>query len=427
MQNSSQLKINTKQFKTKNFKGVLSMLAGNTISKIILTIGGMYLVNHYGPDNYGLYSVFLSYVVILPALTNLQLDNVLILQKVSKDVRNVFSGTVLIISILTSFLIGVLCLVKFFGLVNINIPYYMLILCGIGGILTGWNLSQNALFTKYKLFKQISTAFVLSSVCSVIFQTIFYLLGWKENGLIYGWLIGLGSSFIYNIRVSKDRWDKVNVSNFKKSVTENINIIKYSYTSTALNTVANNILPLLLVSYFTTLEVGVYGLAHKILSTPLVLMASSISKVYFQKSVTLFNHNRKGLLDLTFRVCASSFIIILVIVTLLNTIGVYILEMIFKDNEWVGLRENLLILSIWILARSAINPIASIMVVINRNQYSLIFNCYLLIINLIAIYVGVQYQNFTYCLYIFSIFSSLGYIVQLIAIFIDLKKIAKNG
>jgi len=420
------LKINQKQFQTKNFKGVVSLLAGNTISKVILIIGGMYLAKWYGPESYGVYSVFLSYIVILPALSSLQLDNILILQKGSKDIRNVFSGTVLIIFFITSLLITITCLLKSLNLINIELPFYIIILCGIGGILTGWNLAQNAMFTKYKLFRQISTAFILASFCSVTFQFIFYLIGWKENGLIYGWLAGLIASFFYNLRVSKERWERIDIQSFKKSVNEHINIIRYSYTSTALNTIANNILPIMVLSYFGKLEVGVYGLAMKILSTPLVLMASSISKVYFQKSVTLYHHDRKGLQGLTYRVCASSFLVILVFVLLVNTIGIYILEMFFSGNEWVGLRHYTLILSIWILARSAINPIASIMVVINRNQYSLIFNVYLLIVNLIAIYVGVSYKSFEYCLYIFAIFSSLGYTIQLIAILIDLNKIAKS-
>lgn len=420
------MKINQKQFQTKNFRGVVSLLAGNTISKAILIIGGFYLAKWYGPESYGVYTVFLSYIVILPALSSLQLDNILMLQKGSKDVRNMFSGTVLIIFLITSLLVTVSSLLKGLGLIHIDLPFYIIILCGIGGILTGWNLTQNAMFTKYKLFKQISTAFILASLCSVTFQLVFYLIGWKENGLIYGWLVGLIASFFYNLRVSKERWERIDIRAFKKSVNEHINIIKYSYTSTALNTVANNILPIMVFAYFGKLEIGVYGLAIKILSTPLVLMASSISKVYFQKSVTLYHHDRKGLQGLTYRVCSLSFLVILVFVILINTIGIYILEMFFSGNEWVGLRLDLLVLSIWILARSAINPIASIMVVINRNQYSLIFNVYLLIVNLIAIYVGVSYNSFEYCLYIFAIFSSLGYVTQLIAILIDLNKIAKS-
>src|SRR5690606_33602066 len=411
---------------TKNFKGVVALLAGNTISKVILTIGGLVLAKFYGPENYGVYSVFLSYIVILPALSNLQLDNVLMLQKGSKEVRNIFSGTLLVIFLLTSIIVSFVCFLKIFNLIRVDLPIFVMVLCRIGGILTGWNLSQNALFTKYKLFKQISFAFILASIISVSLQSLFYLSGFKENGLIYGWLAGLIASFLYNLRVSRDRWQKVDFKKFRENVSQHINIVKYSYTSVTVNTVANNILPILVISYFGKLEVGVYAMAMKVLSTPLMLMASSITKVYFQKSVTLFHHDRKGLQNLTLRVSALSFIVILVFVLLANTIGIYILEMIFSGNEWVGLRKYLLILSIWILARSAINPIANIVVVINKNQYSLIFNVYLLIVNLIAIYVGVCYNSFEYCLYIFAFFSSLGYIIQLIAVLIDLKKLAKN-
>lgn len=419
-------KINPKQFQTKNFKGALSLLAGNTISKAILTIGGLFLANWYGPESYGVYSVFLSYIVILPALSSLQLDNILMLQKGSTEVRNVFSGTILVTAFLTFLIIFVVFALNAFGIINVPLPPFVLFLCGVGGILTGWNLSQNAMFTKYKLFNQISTAFILASSFSVGFQFLFYALGWKENGLIYGWLVGLFASFLYNLRVSKDRWRRVDFPSFKESIRENKNIVKYQYTSTAINTVANNILPVLVILYFGKLEVGVYALSMKILSTPLVLMASSVSKIYFQKSVQLYYHNRKGLQRLTHKICLSSFLVILVFVILINTLGIYILEMIYSGDEWVGLRKYTLILSIWILARSAINPITNIMVVINRNQYSLIFNVYLLIVNSIAIYVGVYFNSFEYCLYIFAGFSSLGYFTQLIAILIDINTLAKN-
>src|SRR5690606_8161857 len=296
----------------------------------------------------------------------------------------------------------------------------------VGGILTGWNLSQNALFTKYKIFKQISTSFVIGAVFSLVFQTVFYFSGFLESGMIYGWILGLIISFSYNALVSKGSLRKIDIPLLKKSIHENLNIIKYSYTSNVLNTIANNILPILLFSYFTKLEVGVYGMAFTILSTPMVLVAGSISKVYFQKAYTLYNHDRKALSNLTYRVCLVSFAIILAFVLCINSFGIYILEMIFSGDEWVGLRNYLLILSIWILARSPINPIASIVLVINKNHYSLLFNVYLLVVNLIAIYIGVLNDNFEYCLYTFAILSSIGYLAQLAAIMIDLNKLVKN-
>jgi lipopolysaccharide exporter len=417
---------NSKQFKTKNFKGVVSLLAGNTISKIILTLGGIFLAKLYGPENYGVYSVFLSYIMILPTLSMLQLDNIMILQRGTKEIKNMFNGIILISGIISLIISLIVIILKYYNILNVELPIYILMLCSVGGILTSWNLTQNSLFTKYKFFKQISTAFILASACSVLFQSIFYLLGWKENGLIFGWIVGLLSSFIYNLNVTKNRWKKVDFKEFKNAVYSHKKILTFHYPSVAINTIANNILPLLILSYFTKLDVGVYLLAFKIISTPLLLLATSISKVYFQKSVTLFHHNKKALRSLTYRVAGTSFLIITAYVLLLNTIGIFILEQFFGKAEWVGLREMLLILSLWIIARSAINPIATLMVTINRNEYSMIFNIYLLIVNVIAILVGAHFNSFLYCIYIFVFFSSLGYFIQLGVLMWDLNKIVKN-
>jgi len=421
-----QFHINSKQFRTKNFKGVISLLAGNTVSKVVLILSGLILVKYYGPENYGVYTVFLSYIVILPALSNLELNNIAIMQRDSKNVRNVFSAALLASLFIITMLVGLVFILKKTGVIQLELSDPLLILCGAGGILTGWNLSQNALFTKYKLFRQISASLIIASVFSVVFQAIFYLLDWKENGLIYGWLIGLTAAFFYNLRVSKNRWDRVNFSALKKSVRENINIVKYAYTSVALNTLANNILPILILVYFTKLEVGVYAMAIKVLATPLDLLSKSVSKVFFQKAVSIYHHDKKALNRLSKKVSMTGFFLILGYVILINTIGIYLLEFIFEGDEWIGLRAYILIMTLWILARSFINPISEIMVVINRNQYSLIFNVYLFLINLAAIYFGVRYDSFMVCLTIFSVFSSLGYFIQWLAVMWDLKKLAEN-
>lgn len=421
-----QFHINSKQFRTKNFKGVISLLAGNTVSKVVLILSGLILVKYYGPENYGVYTVFLSYIVILPALSNLELNNIAIMQRDSKNVRNVFSAALLASLFIITLLVSLVFILKKTGIIQLELSDPLLILCGAGGILTGWNLSQNALFTKYKLFRQMSASLIIASVFSVVFQGIFYLMDWKENGLIYGWLIGLTAAFLYNLRVSKNRWDKVNLAALKTSVRKNINIVKYAYTSTALNTLANNILPILILIYFTKLEVGVYAMAIKVLATPLDLLSKSVSKVFFQKAVSIYHHDKKSLNKLSKKVSFTGFFLVLGYVILINTIGIYLLEFIFEGDEWIGLRAYILIMTLWILARSFINPISEIMVVINRNQYSLIFNVYLFLVNLAAIYFGVRYDSFMVCLSVFSIFSSLGYFIQWLAVMWDLKKLAEN-
>ncbi len=372
----------------------------------------MILANYYGPESYGIYSVFLSYIMILPVLSGLRLDNVMIMQRGSKEIRNLFSGIVVITLVLTFAFISVMAVVKLLNVYSFQMSYYILGLTGLGAVLTGWNLTQNNMFTKYKLFKQISTAFIISSVVSVVFQAIFYFSGWEENGLIYGWIVGLMASFLYNLSVSKGQLIQINVLEFKKSVGEHINIVHYTYPSDSINAIANNILPILVIGYFAASEVGLYGMAFKILSVPLVLLSGSVSRVYFQKAVSLNRTDKKSLKKLTYKVIFSNVAIIFAFVFFMNTIGMYALDWFLKDS-WNGLGSYVLALSFWILARSALNPIASLIVVLNKNHFSLVFNIYLLLVNFVAIYLGVLKNDFLYCVWFFSIFSGIGYLVLL--------------
>src|SRR5690606_36222104 len=228
-----------------------------------------------------------SYVLILPLLSSFRLDNIMILQRGRSEVRNLFSGIIWITFLVTILFTAFLFVAKRMDLFDIEMNYFVLGLCGLASILTVWNNTQNSLFTKFKLFKQMSTAFVLGAVFSVVFQLIFYFTEYQENGLIYGWIVGLAVSFLYNARVTKDRISKVDFNLFKKSVRAHFEVVKFTYPSDSINALANGILPILAIAYFAKAEVGVFGFASKVLVTPLVLLTGSISRVYFQKAVTL--------------------------------------------------------------------------------------------------------------------------------------------
>lgn len=414
-----------KHFRTKNFKGVISLLAGNSVARIVTTIGGLLLANYYGPQSFGLYNVFLSYILILAIVSSFRIDSIMILLKDSKQIRNLFSGALIVILLTNFVIITIMGLLQVFQFVNFDLSYYILFLCGLGSILTGWNLSQYYLFTKYKLFKQISFAFALAAITSVVFQAVFYFLGLHENGLIYGWMVGLTASFLYNLRVSRSRIDKVNFKLLQESIKDNIKIVKYTYPSDSINSIANNIMPILIIAYFSKIEVGVYAMAFKILATPLGLFSSAVSGVYFQRAANLYNVDNRALEKLTYKVIFSNVGLMLLFVLLMNSVGIYILEMFF-DEGWEDLRMYILALSFWIVCRSAWSPISDLDAVIRRNQYSLIFNIYLLSTNFIGLYYGVYKQNFLYSAWAFSILSGIGYLSLLAFVLYSLRKDVKK-
>ncbi|MDX9704251.1 MAG: oligosaccharide flippase family protein [Weeksellaceae bacterium] len=419
------MKLNRKQFQTKNFKGVLSLLAGNTISKVIATLGGLILANYYGPESYGIYNVFLSYILIMTVLTSLRLDNVMIMQRGSKEIRNLFSGILIISFVLTLVLVLGMAILKYFNLASFDISYFVLSLTALGGILSVWNQTQNNMFTKYKLFKQISTALIIASLFSIVFQALFYFTGFIENGLIYGWIIGLIVSFIYNMRVAKSRFQKVDIALFKKSVRENSKIIRFTYPSDAINSIATNIMPILVLAYFTQAEVGIFAMAFKILSIPLLLLSNSVSRVYFQKAVSLFGYDNQSLQRITYKIIGTNVAVIAVFLVLINSIGIYLLNH-FLNEKWDGLGAYIWTLSFWILARSSLNPISPLVIVLKKNHYSLLFNIYLLLVNFLAVYIGVQNESFLYGIGWFSFLSGLGYLSLLTAVLLNLNRHVKS-
>jgi O-antigen/teichoic acid export membrane protein len=181
-------------------------------------------------------------------------------------------------------------------------------------------------------------------------------------------------------------------------------------------------MPILIVTYFNLNDSGVYFLSLKLLGTPLFLISSSISQVYYQKSSEMFYTSKENLFTLTKKIVLTNIVIMIIFIILINTIGIYFLELLF-DKNWDDLRLYTLILSFLILARSSFNPISNIIIVLNKNHVSLIFNSYLLFVNLAAILFGYLSNSLINTIIFLSIFGGLGYIALLIYFMKRLKEL----
>jgi len=102
-------------------------------------------------------------------------------------------------------------------------------------------------------------------------------------------------------------------------------------------------------------------------------------------------------------------------------LGIHFLNLLF-ENQWENLNLYILILSFLIMARSSFSPISSLIIVLDKNLIGLIFNSYLLIINIIAIYTGSIYNNILHAIFILSLFGGIGYFVILCFFLNHLKK-----
>ena len=224
--------------------------------------------------------------------------------------------------------------------------------------------------------------------------------------MILGFLSAQSIIVIYFFIVNRNYFGKLNVSQLKTGLKNHKDILFYLLPSNLINGVGIHIMPILILAFFDPKLSAVYFLSIKLLSMPLHLMTSSIGNVFFEKASD--KNSEKTIYSTTKKIVLANVLIMLVFLVLLNTIGIYLLEYFF-DKDWESLPIFLGILSFLFLARASFNPISSLIVVKKKNHIGLIFNIYLVLVNLIAIWYGYDQNDILYTLFILSGFGGIGY------------------
>lgn len=386
------------------------MFRGTIIAQIIAILVGFYLAKLYGKEAYGFLGFFVSIMNIASIIGTLQLDNCIIISKNKNESINWFNFILIIILPITLFIFFVLFVFSKFILIE-RLDTYMFLFCFFGSAIITYNLAHQRFFTFQKKFSVISNIKIFITICAVILQFILFEY-YKLFGLIIGFLMAQIILLLYNFYKNKSNLNKVNFNEIKKGIILNKSLVTFLLPSNIINSLANNLMPILILAFFGAEKAGVYFFSIKILATPLFLISSSVSEVYYQKSSELKSENKIELLTVTKKIIKSNLLIMVLFLLIINTLGIYILD-VFFENQWEYLKTYILILSFLILARSSFNPISSLIVVLDKNLIGLIFNCYLFIINLIAIYFGVLYSNILYTVFILSLFGGIGYYILL--------------
>lgn len=343
-----------------------------------------------------------------------------------KDANSFFHGTFWTATFNTLIGLIVLFFINYTNVVAVSDSNIILIILAMASWLTVINNSQISLLTKNKEYYKISVLIITLSVATIGFQFIFHQTEYKSSGLVYGWALGLLLTVLCALFTSIKSIRGANLSSFKNNVRKYADIIKHSYFASLVDVVSSNLFVILTLAYFSASEVGVYSLASKILTVPLSILSASFLKFYAEKATALYEDSPTELIKLTKSIILVNMSIVLLFIILINSIGFYFLETYLDKKEWPNLQSYLLILSFWILSRSMVNPISSIISVIQKNRWSLIFNTFILFISLLSLYIGVKEQEYLICIIVYSLLSSLAYIILLMAIIKNLKENARK-
>lgn len=264
-------------FKSSLLKNAGKLATGTAISQFLALAFVPILSRTYSQEAFGILAAFSAVTGFISSFATLKYDTALVLPKEDID-----AYTLLKISNIATIIITVISVLVMF----IPIPYFqeykgLQLFIGIG-VLLNVNYNNSALWNiRFKQFNHTSISKVVQSVAIFVFQySLFYLFEFK--GLIIGNLLGTSVSGVYLIVTRKFDWKiyfKIPKDRLIDQAKRYIDFPKYFTLSNAILSFTSSLPVLLFVKYIPLAQIGIYGMALRLIAQPVSLISQSLRSV----------------------------------------------------------------------------------------------------------------------------------------------------
>ena len=387
---------------------VLTLAGGTTFAQILTVLAAPVLTRLYGPDDFGVWAIYLSITSIISVIACMRYEYSIMLPESSEEAVNLLGLSFLAVLFITGLTFPVIWCFKepIVDILNSQQIGNYLWLVPPFIFVNGLFLALNSWNSRTKLFKRLSLSRVFSSVSSTVTQVgIGFIEKTGASGLIVGSLAGQSiATFALGGQIWRDdrklivknlSWEKI-YEGFKK-------YRKFSLVDTwgaLMNSISWQLPAFLLSAFFTPAVVGFYSLGFRLLQMPMSLIGSSISQVFFQRASRAFTEGTlASLVENVFRMLV---VIGMFPILILTIVGSDVFTVIF-GKAWTEAGIYAQILSLWAFVWFISSPLTAIYVVVKKYHFGFHYNFFNLITRLLSLTIGGLFGNARTALILFSL------------------------
>lgn len=316
--------------KSEFSRNVLTLMTGTTLAQAIPIAISPILTRLYTPEDFGVYALFLSVIMIFTPIATLRYEHAIMLPRSSKSALALFQGSFYIL-VFMSFLISILIAV-FNNLIKLETV--LLFLLPIAIFLTGLINIIIAYLNRRRNYKKISNSMIITSFTNGMLNLMIGLF--TNSHLILSFNIFfskalslkyLYKNFIQNISI------KISTKDIYGELRRYNDMLKYSTPSALISAINTQSIIIFLTYFFEPILAGGYFLIQRVFGTPISVFSSSFSKVFF-KDFTRSSNKR----DLMYKAWISLFLFTLPFAILLYFFMYDIIVFVF-GNDWKFVAE----------------------------------------------------------------------------------------
>lgn len=394
------------------------MILSSGIAQVILIITTPIITRLYSPTEFGEFTIFSNIAMILIPIINARYDLLIVNTKNDRS-ANILSQI--------SFLISLLILLILIPIFAISAWLYPnLILDFIFIIIMLFLVSLTNIFTNYlnkeRKYKVLSLINVFRAGSMALLQIIFGLLALGSLGLIIGFSLSYIAGITLGYKTFKKHFNIVRDKEETKALfLENKNQLVYSTPSILLNSLSFSVVVFFIGILYTNTEVGIYGMAIRVLGIPVTIISLGLSKIFMQQANDYYIEYGN------FRNLLLKFSSILVIVSIILYVPLYLfseeLVNILLGHSWVDAITVIKIVIPLFVIRLIVSTVSLSVIVLQKQQLELILQA-LFLIGTTATFVISKMLNLTFLNFV-SI-NTVVLIVSYMIFFIALYYFAKN-
>jgi len=372
--------------KSEFSRNVLTLITGSTIAQALPIAISPILTRIYTPEDFGLFALFTTAIYIFGSITNGRYELAIMLPRKDRDAINIIALGFTINIVISTLLYIIIYLFhnRILDILNNQEISTLLYLIPISTFLMGCFNLLRYFNNRKKLYKDLAKAKVYKSIGLIVVQLT---LGFLKSGAI-----GLISGHIFSQIVSNIKlWINIRELNiFSKIERKKVLAFARRYRKLPLFNLPNILIDgfrvgtinILIGKLFNLSTLGQFSLAWRVVQTPMSLIGSSISEIFFQKiSISKNREEIKRVVKLY--IYRATLLTTPIFVTIY-----FISEPLFKfifGTKWGIAGEIASIMTPWFFLNFLTSPISTIFIKIDKQEILLLFSIFYALVPLIVL------------------------------------------
>ncbi len=347
-----------KKFSNSEFlKNVSSQMIGTALAQMLPFLATPFLTRLYSKEDFALYTSFFAVASIFGVAAGAKYHLAIVLPKNENDGHKLVTLS-LYITVAYALLIALfLPFFKDFFPENLkDVLYYVAPYVLFFGI---WSAFINSSI-RDKTFVTNAKAKVLQAIGYIIIAIGIGFSKILAFGLVIAKISGMVISWLFLSKQSKSSFQWLPLSDLKEMAKTYIDYPKFGIWPSLLNTISLQALVLILTRYYTTDDLGYYGLTFMVLSAPLALIGASYKDVFYQKIASMINAERYIEATLFFKKSALALLVLgIPIGLILFFFGEPLFAFVFGE-QWGRSGQFASVLAFSLVIKLVVSPLSSI-------------------------------------------------------------------